>query len=88
MKPTKSRPIKTAGYDFSKQAARRRNRRIEAQIRAAAGVKCAYGVRQALANAESVIAVKTLFNDAKRIFHQVSAKTYRAWERAANRQKI
>lgn len=83
MKPTDTkRPVKTAGYSFVKQAARRAKRCSQAQIRQASPSEVARGLRERIANAPTIESVKALFSQGKS-FQYVSAKTYRAWERAA-----
>lgn len=79
---SKQRPVKTAGYDFSKQAARREKRKSEAQIRQASPSLVPGGLRQRILTAPTVQVVKDLFRAGARQFKYASAKTYRAWERA------
>lgn len=79
----RQRPVKTAGYNFSTQGARRAKRRSEAQIRQASPSLVPGGLRERILTAPTVESVKDRFRVGLRNFKYASAKTYRAWERAA-----
>lgn len=81
----KSRPIKIEGYSFSKQSARRAQRRGEAEERAAAGVNKPFGLRQRIALADTPEKVKVVFS-ASANRPDASAKTRRQWSATAKRR--
>lgn len=85
MKNIKQRPVKTAGYDFSKQAARRAKRKTEAEKRAAGGVQQPYGLRQRIALADTPEKVKVVLS-ASVNRPGASAKTRRQWSATAKRR--
>lgn len=82
------RPVKTAGYSFAKQQARRNKRRYQAEARAALFCNCGSasyqprGLREQILLAPTVEIVKSSFDQVRK-FLFVSFKTYRRCERAA-----
>lgn len=82
MKTSIQRPIKTAGYSFGKQRARRAERKSAAEWRASQGVDKPFGLRQRIASAPTIQSVKDRFNSGLK-FRYASFKTYRRWEQAA-----
>lgn len=86
MKNIRQRPVKTAGYDFSKQAARRAKRRSEAQIRQASPSGVARGLREQIKYAASESEIKGILGNGMRHFPFVTSKTCRQWSATAKRR--
>lgn len=86
MKQLRQRPVKTAGYDFSKQAARRAKRRTEAQIRQASPSDVARGLHELLKSAVSESEIKDFLANGILHFPFAAAKTRRQWSATAKRR--
>lgn len=86
MKNIRQRPIKTAGYNFSAQAARREKRHSEAQIRQASPSGKAVGLREQIAKASSESEVKSHLANGIIRFTNASASTRRQWSATAKRR--
>lgn len=86
MKNLKQRPTKTAGYSFSTQAARRRNRRIEAQIRQASPGYSGTGLREQIANSNNEATIRGIHANGLVRYTGASAKTRRQWSATAKRR--
>lgn len=82
----KQRPVKTAGYTFSKQSLRREKRRKEAQIRQASPSGLSCGLREQLAIAESESKIKGILANGIIRFTGASVKTRRQWSATAKRR--
>lgn len=82
----KQRQTKTAGYDFSKQAARRDKRRRQAQIRQASPSGMPRGLRETIANAGSEQNIKGHLANGIIRYTYASEKTRRQWSATAKRR--
>lgn len=81
----KPRPLKTAGYNFSTQRARRAKRREEAELRLDL-VYRPHGLRQQIADASSESEIKAHLANGIVRFTGASAKTRRQWAATAKRR--
>lgn len=86
MKNIRQRPVKTAGYDFSKQAARRAKRKTEAENRLGCATYKPFGLRQVIACANSEREIKEHLANGIVRFTGASAKTRRQWGTTAKRR--
>lgn len=82
MKTSIQRPVKTAGYSFGKQRARRAERKSAAEWRASQGVDKPFGLRQLILSAPSVQSLSDRLESGSDLIY-ASEKTRRRWGRAA-----
>lgn len=91
MKPTDTkRPVKTAGYSFAKQSARRAKRRARAEWRAAnlRPFESKRGLREKISYATSEDEIKGHLANGIIRFTGASDKTRRQWSATAQRRTV
>lgn len=82
----KQRQIKTAGYSFAKQSARRAKRRSQVQMRQASPSEVARGLREKISYATSKADIIGHLSNGLVRYTGASGKTRRQWSATAKRR--